>query len=404
MSAKVFLGLLVITVITSAAAAVTVLQQPAAAPVHYGDEPAFPALRANPDAVAKIVLTTPDGTFTLVRETGDHWSAAERFGYAVDGKRVHDLVVALADMRLIETKTALPERYSRIEVEDVKTKDAKSRLLRLESADGKVLAEGLIGKQHHRLTGSQPEGTYLRRPGEAQAWLASGGVQIEPKVVDWLDRQVVDLSADNIRRIEIRPEGGEAYVAERAAAGAPLVLQNLAAGETAKKPEDLNRLASAFAAVSFDDVQRRGDLKWPATAQTAIATTLDGIELTAQLAKIDGQPWAIFNARQLEAAGAAAKGPNGDQSATAAAPAAAAAGAPGTAAATKAGAAAGTAEAAGAPEEKSGATAETQTTKPKLTAAEINGKVANWAYKIPAYVFERLTKPRSEWLENSKTS
>jgi hypothetical protein len=372
--------------------------------VHYGDEPAFPALRANPDAVAKIVLTTPDGTFTLVRETGDRWSAAERFGYAVDGKRVRDLVVALADMRLIEAKTALPERYSRIEVEDVKAKDAKSRLLRLESADGKVLAEAVIGKQHHRLTGSQPEGTYLRRPGEAQAWLASGGVQIEPKVVDWLDRQVVDLSADDIRRIEIRPEGGEAYAAERAAAGAPLVLQNLAAGETAKKPEDLNRLASAFAAISFDDVERRGDLKWPAGAQTAIATTLDGVEVTAQLAKIDGQPWAIFNARQLEAAGPAAKGGTGDQTAKASAPTAEPGGAPEAATATKAGAAAATAEAAGAPEQKSGATAESQTAKPKLTAAEINGKVANWAYKIPGYVFDRLTKPRSEWLENSKTS
>jgi hypothetical protein len=404
MGAKVFFGLLVVTVIASAVAGVTVLQEPAAAPVHYGDEPAFPALRANPDAVAKIVLTTPDGAFTLVRETGDRWSAAERFGYAVDGKRVRDLVVALADMRLIEAKTALPERYSRIEVEDVKAKDAKSRLLRLESADGKVLAEAVIGKQHHRLTGSQPEGTYLRRPGEAQAWLASGGVQIEPKVVDWLDRQVVDLSADDIRRIEIRPEGGEAYTAERAAAGAPLVLQNLAAGETAKKPEDLNRLASAFAAISFDDVQRRGDLKWPASAQTAIATTLDGVEVTAQLAKIDGQPWAIFNARELEATGPAAKGPNGDQTATTSAPAAEAGGSPETAAATKAGAAAGAAEAAGAPKQKSGATAETQTAKPKLTAAEINGKVANWAYKIPAYVFDRLTKPRSQWLENSKTS
>jgi Domain of unknown function (DUF4340) len=404
MGAKVFFGLLVVTVIASAVAGVTVLQEPAAAPVHYGDEPAFPALRANPDAVAKIVLTTPDGTFTLVRETGDRWSAAERFGYAVDGKRVRDLVVALADMRLIEAKTALPERYSRIEVEDVKAKDAKSRLLRLESADGKVLAEAVIGKQHHRLTGSQPEGTYLRRPGEAQAWLASGGVQIEPKVVDWLDRQVVDLSADDIRRIEIRPEGGEAYAAERAAAGAPLVLQNLAAGETAKKPEDLNRLASAFAAISFDDVERRGDLKWPAGAQTAIATTLDGVEVTAQLAKIDGQPWAIFNARQLEAAGPAAKGGTGDQTAKASASTAEPGGAPEAATAAKAGAAAATAEAAGAPEQKSGATAESQTAKPKLTAAEINGKVANWAYKIPGYVFDRLTKPRSEWLENSKTS
>jgi hypothetical protein len=402
MSPKVFIALLVVTVLTSAAAAVTVLQEPAAAPVRYGDEPAFPALRANPDAVAKIVLTTPEGKFTLVRETGDRWSAAERFGYTVDRKRVRDLVVALADMRLIEAKTSMPERYSRIEVEDVKAKDAKSRLLRLETADGKVLAEALIGKQQHRLTGSQPEGTYLRRPGEAQAWLASGGVQLEPKVVDWLDKQVVDLSADNIRRIEIRPEGGEAYVAERAAPGAPLVLQNLAAGETAKKPEDLNRLAGAFAAVSFDDVQPRSELKWPPSPQTAIATTFDGVQVTAQLTKIDGQPWAMFDARQLDAAAPPGNNSNGDQTTAAApTPPAKAGETTETAASTGAGTATAAAESSG---EKTTAGGENETATPKLTAGDINERVANWAYKIPSYVFDRMTRPRSEWLENSGTS
>ncbi len=401
MSAKVFVGLLVITLITSAAAAVTVLQEPAGAPVHYGDEPAFPALRANPDAVAKVVLTTPEGSFTLVRETGDRWSSAERFGYSVDAKRVRDLVVALADMRLIEAKTRMPERYGRIQVEDVDAKDAKSRLLRLESADGKVLAEALIGKEHHALTGSQSEGTYLRRPGEAQAWLASGGVQIEPKVVDWLDKQVVDIGADSLRRIEIRPEGSEAYVAERAAAEAPLALQNLAAGETPKKAEDLDRLAGAFAAITFDDVKRRSDLSWPAGHQTAIATTFDGVELTAQLAKIDGEPWAIFDAREVEATApvngvAAASGEP-----AAAAPAAKAGETTETAATTGSGAVA--AEAGTGSGDNAGAGA-SKTGTPKLTAGEINERVANWAYKVPSYVFDRMTKPRSEWLQNSGTS
>jgi hypothetical protein len=398
MSPKVFLGLLVVTVITSVAAAVTVVREPAATAVHYGDAPAFPALRANPDAVAKIVITTPESKFTLVRETGDRWSAAERFGYTVDGKRVHDLVVALADMRLVEAKTRMPELYSRIQVEDVTAKDAKSRLLRLESADGKVLAEALIGKEHYQLTGNQSAGTYLRRPGEAQAWLASGGVKIEPKVIDWLDKQVVDLGADSIRRVEIRPQGGEAYVAERAAPGAPLALQDLAAGETPKKADDLKPLAATFASVSFDDVKRRSDLKWPSDHDTAIATTFDGVEVTAQLAKIDGQPWAIFDARQVEAMAPAngAGAANADQ--TAATPAAKTGETTETAASSSAGAAAAEASKA------TGAAGASNADVPKLTAGEINERVANWAYKIPSYVFDRMTKPRSDWLEKSSTS
>jgi Domain of unknown function (DUF4340) len=222
MSARAFLGLLAITVVAVAAAAMVALERPTAAPVRYVDQPAFPALRADPDAVAKVVLTMPDHSITLVRETGDRWSALERFGYPVDSAKVRALIVALADMRLVEAKTRLPERYPRLEVEDPTEADAKSRLLRAEGADGKVLAEAILGKRQHRLTGNQAAGTYLRRPGEEQSWLASGGVDLDTAVVDWLDDQIVDLDPERIGRIEIRPEAGAGYVVRRDGVEQPL--------------------------------------------------------------------------------------------------------------------------------------------------------------------------------------
>src|SRR5690606_40977830 len=81
----------------------------------------------NPDAVAKIVLSSPEGTITLVRETGDRWSALERYGYPVDPARVRNLVVTLADMRLIERKTAQPEYYDRLERSEEHTSELQSR-------------------------------------------------------------------------------------------------------------------------------------------------------------------------------------------------------------------------------------------------------------------------------------
>ena len=379
MSPKVFLALLALTVIAAGAALVTALAQPGAAPVRYVDEPAFPALRANPDAVAKIALTTPEGSFTLVRETGDRWSALERYGYAVDQDQVRALVVALADMRLIEAKTRLPERYGRLEVEDVDAADAKSRLLRLESADGEVLAEAIVGKQQHRLTGHQPAGTYLRRPDEAQSWLASGAVAIDPTVVDWLDAEIVDFEPAQIARIEIRPDSGAGYVARREAADEPLQLADLAEGEALKPDADLDRLAAAFADLRFEDVKPRSELAWPEADQSATAVTFDGVELTVRLARIDDEPWAILDARQLAAARPA--------------PSAAAAEAP---------ASEGDAEAV---EIDDAAAADEGAAEPlPLTAGEINERVQSWAYKVPALVFDRLTQPRSEWLEDAGTS
>src|SRR5687768_8313947 len=227
MSLRVFLGLLAITALASIGALVVVLERPVTGPLRTVDEPAFPTLRENPDAVAKVVLTGPDGTLTLVRETGKRWSALERYGYPVDADKLRALIVALADMRLVEAKTSMPERYARLEVEDPEQEDAKSRLLRVESADGQVLAEVILGKRQHRLTGNQQAGTYLRRPGEAQSWLASGGVDLDTAIIDWLDEEVVDLDPARIGRIEIRPEAGEGYVARRDEPGAPLQLADL---------------------------------------------------------------------------------------------------------------------------------------------------------------------------------
>ncbi|MGH6902204.1 MAG: hypothetical protein ACREIR_05640, partial [Geminicoccaceae bacterium] len=166
MTPKAFVTLAAITLIVVAGAVFAVLSQPGTSTLQLVDEPAFPTVRENPDAVAKIIVTTPDGSITLVRETGDRWAALERYGYPVDRGRVRELVVALADMRLIERKTAQPEFYHRLQVEEPDAENAKSHVVRLESEGGTVLAEAIIGKQRDRLTGTEPSGTYLRRPGE----------------------------------------------------------------------------------------------------------------------------------------------------------------------------------------------------------------------------------------------
>ena len=63
MTPKAVLGLAIVALIATSAAVWVTLQQPAAGPVQIGDEPAFPALRERPDAVAKVTITIPTGGF-----------------------------------------------------------------------------------------------------------------------------------------------------------------------------------------------------------------------------------------------------------------------------------------------------------------------------------------------------
>ncbi|HEX6114474.1 MAG TPA: DUF4340 domain-containing protein [Geminicoccaceae bacterium] len=398
MNPKVFLILAAITAAATAAAVVAVLSQPAATTLQFVDEPAFPALRENPDAVAKIIISTPEGTITLVRETGDRWAALERHGYPVDRRRVRDLVVALADMRLIERKTAQPEHYDRLEVEAIDAENAQSELLRLEAADGKVLAEAIMGKQRYRLTGTEPSGTYLRRPDDAQSWLASGGIQIDRAVARWLDGEIVDVDPERIRRIEIQRAGEPSYAAVRESPGDELRLAGLADDEALKEDADLSRLTGALSSVRLEDVQPREQLTWPAEQHTARVETFDGVELSVRLAQIDDGYWAIFDARAVAPTDTTASGDAGAAQPTASAGAENAGeadvgdGAAGGEAAPQADAGAGSgAQEGSAPADTAEAEAE-----PPLDPAQLNQRLAKWAYRIPEHVFNRLSTARSE--------
>jgi hypothetical protein len=386
MNPKVFLVLAALTTVTTIAAVFAVLSQPTATTLQFVDEPAFPALRENPDAVAKIILSSPAGTITLVRETGDRWAALERHGYPVDRKRVRDLVVALADMRLIERKTAQPQRYDRLEVEAPDAENAESELVRLEAANGTVLAEAIIGKQRYRLTGTEPSGTYLRRPDEAQSWLASGGIQIDREVARWLDGEIVDLDPEAIRRIEIQRAGEPSYAAVRDNLGGELHLTGLAGDETLKEDADLTRLTGALSSVRLDDVRPREQLTWPAEQHTARVETFDGVELSVRLAQIEDGYWATFEARAVAPSNPTASADTGAAQPTASA-------------SDETDAGDGTADAAsGDPEGSASDDASKAEPAPPLDPAQLNQRLGKWAYRIPEHLFNRLSTARSEFV------
>lgn len=397
MSPKALVVLAVITVIATAGAVYAVLNQPGTTTLQFVDEPAFPSLRETPDAVAKITVTTPDGTITLVRETGDRWAALERYGYPVDSARVRALVIALADMRLIERKTAQPEHYDRLEVEDPGSEDAHSQLVRLEAADGTVLAEAIIGKQRTRLTGTEPSGTYLRRPGEAVSWLASGGVEIADAVTGWLDDQIVDLNTRSIAQIAIEPAGGPGYALERAAPDDDWRMADLAADESLGDDPDFARLSGALSGVRLEDVKPRDQLTWPGESSSARVRTFDGLEMTVHLARIDDAYWATFDAQAVEPSVSDAADPTAAD---------AQAGSPEETSAEAATAETATAESERAAEGPEGDTAaegveevSLEETAAPADPAELDRRLGKWAYQIPEYLYNRLTTARSEFLK-----
>ncbi|MEZ5934675.1 MAG: DUF4340 domain-containing protein [Alphaproteobacteria bacterium] len=350
MTPRTFLGLAVLTLATTAGAVAAVMSQPTTAPVAYVDEPAFPELRAAPDAVAKVTIQTKDGTITLARTSPETWTSPDRFDYPAAHDKINKLVRQLNDMRLIEAKTTSPERYGRLEVEDMADK-ANSRLIRLEDEGGKVLAEALIGKRLFRLTGSANSGTYIRRPGENQSWLASGGFDLDPEVEAWLDQIVVEVDRDQVKKVEVALAEGEGYSVSREKAEDELQFEGLADGEVLKEGSSTAELASALTSVRLAAVKPKGDVAWPEQKSVVKVSTFDGMDLTVEMALIDDEPWATFAAAAGEL-----------------------------------------------PEDKAAA----DQTLQRIEA--INDKAAAWAYQVNQSLFQRLTKPRASWLETQDST
>jgi hypothetical protein len=336
MSPRLVLALVAIAVLSAGGALVAERLRPEPAAAVLSGEPILPELRAQLSAVQRIRVRVGDGGYVLARAgDGDGWVAASAHGYPVKPERVNRLLVGLANLERIEPKTADPARFARLSVGDPE-RDPTARLVRLTDAEGAVLAELIVGRQRHGLTGRADAGTYVRRPDGTRAWLAAGLADLSDGIYPWLQTLVIDVDPGAIRRIEITHAEGGRLVAVRPQRGAPaLAIADVPAGR-GLSVEQVRRLGSLLAQVKFDAVEPAGGFRPDRRLAQSVVRTFDGLAVTLDVMRRDGRYWL-----QLRAA-PDAKAP--DRAAA------------------------------------------------EARAAALNARVAGWSYQVADYVAERLTR------------
>jgi hypothetical protein len=307
MKPTTFVVLLAATAVSVIAAGYAVLSESRIqAPKMAGGAPLFGSLLAHANDVQTATIASASGKFTLAHK-GEGWVLVEKDGYPVLADKLRQLVAGLADLRLLEAKTDQADRHARLEVEDIAAKDAKSKQVTLAGADGKPLADLIVGKQNFTSDLNGLRGVYVRKPGEAQAWLAQGSVEVPTAATDWIDRTVVDIGEDKIQRLQFEPAGAPAVTVSKADKAAPdYALAPLPEGKSAD-PDAVKRLTQVFAAVSLDDVRADKDTDKAVKAGTAEASTFDGLTLKAELLAMDGGTWLRLTASAAEGSAAAAE-------------------------------------------------------------------------------------------------
>ena len=299
MKPKSFIVLAVVTAVFVAGAAVGVATTYGNAPMARDEALVFPDLVDRLDDVATLAVRHRKGNFTLERSE-DTWAMAEKNGYPVQADKVRKAIVQLAGLRLLEAKTRKPERFARLQVEDVETEGAKSKIVVLKDGTGNTLAQIIVGRYRHDLGGDSPQGAYVRRPGENQAWLARGNLTVSHDVTAWLERDIVDVPAKRMRKVVVSaPEGGVLSVFKETASETRFKTGDLPPDATPGKdaPTTLNDIGAALSLLDFSDVAPISQLDFTSGGTYKVEfRTFDGLIVQATLLEREKETWARFEA------------------------------------------------------------------------------------------------------------
>jgi hypothetical protein len=289
-------ALLLLGVAAAATLGAALLIRPRDVPPPPDDSPrlAFEGLTPRLAQAARIEIVRHDTTLILAR-SGETWRLPAKDDYPARQERVRELLVGLTELRLTEPRTGNPELFDRLGVEDPTRAGATSSLLRVLDAQGRPLAELVVGRRRVRVQGNVPESAFVRRPAENRAWLAEGRVPLDADPQLWIDRDIANLPRDRIREVSVAREGE-----------APLMLRRsgdpdgrLGVVEPADPPPldeiNLDEISRAFEFLTFLDVAREAAIPGERLGESRFELT-DNLAIRVRVHREEDRVWAVLAA------------------------------------------------------------------------------------------------------------
>ena len=347
MTPKVFLGFAAVTVVVVAAAGFSIAQRYQTATFSAEKEPIFPAMHDKVNDVSEILYEDKQVRILVARKDGK-WVLAERHDYPVSDQIVRELVIGLAELKILEPKTKLAKLYPRIQVDDLAGEKSLAKHLMVKGKGGEALIDALIGRRNFDTTGLTDEGRYVRRTGEAQSWLVAGRFDIPDAIKKWVAKEFMNVDAKRVDTARtVQPDGSQLIVQREKAGETRFKVLNVPEGREVEYQIDVDNISDGADKIEFEDVAKPGEVEFPKD-QTIHTTyhTYDGLIIDVDLVARDESKsdfWARFKASVADNA-----------------------------------------------EKKDEIAKE---------AEKINAEVTNWVYKVPAFKFRYMTRKLEEVLK-----
>lgn len=326
----------------------------------------YPGLLDRINDTRSVRIETADGGFTLARD-GDKWSMAERNGYPAHADKVRESLMQLAGLRIRETKTSKPENYATLGVAD-----GDARRVIVQDAEGGALLDLLVGKAR-QARGVEEPGHYVRRQGEATAYLVEGELGLPADRNEWTDTAIVDLPVDRVRQVTINHQGAQPVTVSKQSRMEQLfTLQDPPEGYDARSSAVVSSIGGLLLDVRLEDVIAASRLEGMTPRTIVEVQTFDGLVATLEQYDHEGRVFVVFDFSfnpDLVVPADAAPAP---------------------------------ADAAGAQSPPVAAPAETSAPSADEVRAEIeklNGKLRGWAYELPDYKTRIIDKKMEDLIK-----
>lgn len=254
----------------------------------------FPGLADKLAQVTRIAIESGGKTLVLrprPKTSGGGWGLESRGLYPVQTDKLRAMLSGLTLIREVAPRTSNPSLYSRIGVENPATKGGTSTEVSLYDSGGKQIAALIVGHRRVRTAGGVPDEIYIRRPGEAQSWLAHGNLEVDANPQLWLVRNILDIDPGRIAGVAVDRDG---QTLDFATEKGTLHLAS-PADHPALDPYKLDDIKSALQQLTLEDVA-------PATTEpgkpvgTATFTTTDGLSIAVSTFRDGTHLWAQFHA------------------------------------------------------------------------------------------------------------
>lgn len=161
------------------------------------------------DITALRISTGGNQLVAELKRTDAGWVVANKHSYPADLATIRRLLLALAQARIVETKTSDPKLYHELDVADIG--DQKAQGVQLEIDGLKQPIKLVIGKAAPRSS----DETYVRPAGQAQSLLVSASLKPPKKADRWLQQPLLDLPADTVQQVVIHHPDGRSLTLER---------------------------------------------------------------------------------------------------------------------------------------------------------------------------------------------